>query len=68
MDVEPILDHYRRSPLVQGRLEIKYKVTVNVPNATPRQITELYCALVEELDVEPEEEVILGLFIQVNDS
>ena len=35
-DVELTSDRYRRSPLVQGGLEIKCKVTIKVPNATPR--------------------------------
>ena len=47
VDVELTSDHYRRTPLVQGGLEI---------NATPRQATERYSALVEELHVEPKEE------------
>ena len=68
MDVEIISDYYRSSPLVQGGLEIKYKVTVKVPSATPRQVTERYCALVKELYVEPKEEETLGSFIVVNDS
>ena len=68
MDVELTSDHYRRSPLVQGRLEIKCKVTVKVPNATPRQVTERYLAFVKELHVEPKEEETLGLFNVVNDS
>ena len=42
VDVEITSDHHRRSPLVQGGLEIKCKFTVKVPNATPRQVTECY--------------------------
>ena len=41
---------------------------VKVPNATPRQVTERYSMLVEELYVEPKEEEIVGSFILVNDS
>ena len=40
-DFELNSDQYR-SALVQGGIEIKYKVTVKVPNATPRQVTERY--------------------------
>ena len=40
-DVELNSDQYR-SALVQGGLEIKCKVTVKVPNATSRQVTERY--------------------------
>ena len=54
-DVELTSDHYRRSPLVQGGLEIKCKVTIKVPNATPRQVTERYHALVKGLYVEHKE-------------
>ena len=68
MDVELTSDHYRRSPLVQGGQEIKYKVTVKVPNTTGRQVTERYRALIKELYVEPKEEGILGWFIEINDS
>ena len=35
VDVELTSGHYRRPPLVQGEQEIKSKVTVKVPNATP---------------------------------
>ena len=59
MNVELTSDHYRKSTLVQGGLEI---------NATPRQVTDHYSALVEELYVEPKEEEIFGLFILVSDS
>ena len=69
MDVELTSDHYWRSPLVQGELEIKCKVTVKAPNATPRQVTEYYlCPCWRALYVKPKEEEILGLFIVVNDS
>ena len=56
VDVELTSDHYRWSPLVQGGVEIKCKVTVKVLNATRRLVTESYRALVEELYVEPKEE------------
>ena len=56
VDVELTSDHYRRSPLFQGGQEIKFKVTLKVPNATPRQVAECYRAHVGELYVEPKEE------------
>ena len=59
MDVELTSDHYRRSPLVHGGLEI---------NATPRQVTERYSTLIEDLYVQLREEEILCSFILVNDS
>ena len=68
MDVELTSDHYISSPLVQGGLEIKCKVTVKVSIATHRQLAERYRAFVEELYVEPKEKEILGSFILVNDS
>ena len=67
VDVELTSDYYRRSPLVQGGQDIKCKVTVKVPNATPRQVTERYRVLIKDLYVEPKEEEILGSFIVVND-
>ena len=42
VDVELTSDHYRTSPLVKGGLEIKCKVTVKVPYATPTQLTGIY--------------------------
>ena len=68
MDIELTLGHYRSLPLVQGGLETKCKVTVKVPNATPRQAAEGYRTLVEELYIELNEEGIIGSFILVNDS
>ena len=56
VDLELTSDHYRWSPLVQGGVEIKCKVTVKVLSATRRLVTERYRALVEELYVEPKEE------------
>ena len=47
----------------RNQLEIKCKVTVEVPNATSRQVAERYRTLVEKLYVEPKEEKILDSFI-----
>ena len=58
VDVDLTSDQYQRTPLVQGGLEI---------NATRRQVTEHYSALVKELSVEPKEEEILGSLTLVND-
>ena len=68
VDVELTSNHSISSPLVQVGLEIKCKVAVKVPSATPRQLTERYRAFVEELYVEPKEKEILGSFILVNES
>ena len=54
--------------LVQGGLEIKCEVTIKVPNATPRQVTEQFRALAKELYVEPKEEKIIGWFVVVSDN
>ena len=67
VDVELTSDYFRL-PLVQGGLEIKCKVTVKVPNTTPRQVTERYRSLVEERCDKPKEEEIIGSFILVNNS
>ena len=55
--------HYRRSPLVQGGIEIACLVVTRMP-ATRRntEITEKYLTLVKELYAEPKEEEILGCF------
>ena len=57
VNAELTSDHYRRSPLVQGGLEI---------NVRSRQVTERYSALVEELYVELKEEETLGSYILSN--
>ena len=67
VDVELTSDYFRL-PLVQGGLEIKCKVTVKVPNATPRQVTERYRSLVEEGCDELKEEEIIVSFILVSNS
>ena len=56
--------HYRRSPLVQGGMEIACLVTVKIP-ATKKntEIAELYIELVRERYSNPKEEDILGCFI-----
>ena len=56
--------HYRRSPLVQGGMEIACLVVVTMP-ATLRnaKITERYMQLVKELYADPKDEEILGSFI-----
>ena len=56
--------HYRRSPLVQGGMEIACLVTVRIP-ATKKntEIAELYIELVSERYTNPKEEEILGCFV-----
>ena len=53
--------HYRRSPLVQGRLEIKCEVVIN-SRATMLQsrLTARYLELIQNLYTEPVEERVMG--------
>ena len=64
MHVDLTSKHCRRSPLVQGEMEIACFVVTRMP-ATQRktEITEKYLTLVKELYAEPKEEEILGCFI-----
>ena len=58
--------HYRRSPLVQGGIEIPCVVTVSMPGTVIKQLLmERYKQLVETLYTEPKEEEILGTFLQL---
>ena len=53
--------HYRRSPLVQGGLEIQCQVVFKSPKTLPHsKLTERYLGLVNELYLEPEEEICVG--------
>ena len=57
-------EHYRRSPLVQGGLEIPCKVSVTMPGTVSNLLVlEKYWQLVEELYTEPKNEEILGSFL-----
>ena len=59
-------EHYRRSPLVQGGMEIPCKVTASIPGTCINLLLlERYKQLVEECYTEPKNEDILGLFLQV---
>ena len=59
-----IATHYRRSPLVQGVLEIPCKIEATMPGTVRNHmLLERYIQLVEELYVEPKEEQILGSFL-----
>ena len=61
--------HYRRSPLVQGRIEISCVVTVSMPGTVINQLLmERYKQLVETLYTEPKEEDILGTFLQLENT
>ena len=57
--------HYRRSPLVQGGLEIACKVSVKMPGTIKNHLLiDRYFELVRSLYTEPKNEVILGLFLR----
>jgi len=61
--------NYRRSPLVQGGIEIPCIVTVSMPGTIINQLLmERYKQLVETLYAEPNEEEILGSFLTPDDS
>ena len=61
--------HYRRSPLVQGGIEIPSVVTVPIPGTVINQLLmERYKQLVETLYTEPKEEEILGTFLQLENT
>ena len=61
--------HYRRSPLVQGGIEIPCVVTVSMPDTVINQLLmERYKQLVEILYTEPKEEEILGTFLQLENA
>ena len=61
--------HYRRSPLVQGGIEIPCVVTVSTPDTVINQLLmKRYKQLVETLYTEPKEEEILGTFLQLENA
>ena len=61
--------HYRRSPLVQGGIEIPCVVTVSMPGTVMNQLLmERYKHLVETLYTEPKEEEALGTFLRLENT
>jgi len=57
--------HYRKSPLVQSGIEIPCKIKTQIPGTVSNLLVmERYKQLVEELYIEPKEELILGSFIK----
>ena len=56
--------HYRRSPLLQGGLEIQCIVSVTLPGTVKNHLLlERYRELVEKLYCQPKDEVIIGSFL-----
>ena len=61
--------HYRRSPLIQGGIEIPRFVTVSMPGTVINQLLiQRYKRLVETLYTESKEEEILGTFLQLENT
>ena len=61
--------HYRRSPPVQGSIEIPGVVPVSMPGTvTDQLLMGRYKQLVETLYMEPKEEEILGVFLQLENT
>ena len=64
MHVELTSKHYKRSPLVQGGMEIACLVVTRMSSTRRNtEITEKYLTLVKELYAKPKEEQTLGCFI-----
>ena len=59
-------EYYRRSPLIQGGLEIPCKITAKISGtAINLLIMEKYIQFVQEFYTEPKDEDILGSYLQV---
>ena len=59
--------HYRRSPLVQGGLEVPCEVTVKMPGSVVNHLLLTRCEnLLKELYVEPKDEQIIGTFLSAS--
>ena len=60
-------NNYRRSPLVQGGLEIPCEVTIRMPaTITNHMVVDQYKELLNEFYTEPREEEILGSFLAIS--
>ena len=65
IEVQLTSKHYRRSPIVQGGMEIACKVTVKIISTRLNLfLLEKYKSLVQELYLELKEEEILGNYLQ----
>ena len=61
--------HYCRSPLVRGRIEIPYEITIRMPpNSCTKELLEKYDTLLNDLYVEPVLEEILGCFLNIQEN
>ena len=62
-------EHYRRSPVVHGGMEIACKVTAKIAGKCASiLLMEKYKQLVQQLYIEPKNEEILGSFLQANET
>ena len=60
-------EHYRRSPIVQGGMEIACKVTLKIPGMCVNILLMEKCKqLLQQLYIEPKNEEMLGSFLQAN--
>ena len=60
-------NHYRRSPLVQGGLEIPCEVTIRMPATIKNHmVVDRFKELLNEFYTEPQEEEILGSFLAIS--
>ena len=64
--VEISSDHCRRSPLVQGGLEVPCNITVKTHPSFNLNVLKKYEELVNTLYAEPKNEEITGTFISIN--
>jgi len=66
ISVQLTSEHYRRSPLVQGGMEIACKVTASIPGTCINLLLmERYKQLIQETYTEPQKEEILGCYLHV---
>ena len=67
VDAKLSSEHYRRSPLFQGGLEIACVVTVTMPGTVRNHmILERYKTIVEKLYCEPKNEVVIGCYLETH--
>ena len=67
IDVQLTSEHYRRSPIVQGGMEIACKVTAKISGTCMNlMLIEKYKSVVQELYIEPKEEEVLGSYLEPN--
>ena len=69
VSVQLTSEHYRRSPIVEGGMEIACKVTGKRPGTSLNiLLMGKYTQLVQQLYIRPKNEEILGSFLQANET